>query len=311
MSQSAGNPAQRVAILMAVYQGQDYLPVQLRSLIEQHDQRWDLIVGDDGSTDRSLRILQDFAAELQPGRVRIVPGPRAGAAANFRALLDHVPKDATHVAFSDQDDAWDPEKISRSLAALTADTPAIWCSRVVACDTTMQPLSLSPLPRLEPSFRHALMQNMVQGNTLMMNRAAFELVRVANPEAGPVVMHDWWIYQLVTGAGGQVIYDPLPSVLYRQHDANVVGANHGIIGRLGGLRRMLAGTYRGWSRMNHAALTGSAHRLTPENRAILAEFGRLQGSFLQRMQAFRQGGFHRQGRVSQVALWLAVLLRRS
>lgn len=301
----------RVAILMAVYQGQTYLPVQLRSLIEQHCQKWQLIVGDDGSTDQSRRILDDFANKLAPGRVRIVPGPGAGAAANFRALLDHVPDDATHICFCDQDDAWDAEKITRGLTSLPQHLPAIWCSRVIVCDTHMQPLSLSPLPRHQPSFRHALMQNLVQGNTLMMNRAAFDIIRAANAEAGPVVMHDWWIYQLVTGVGGQVIYDPLPSVLYRQHDANVVGANNRLISRIGGARRMFAGTYREWSRMNLGALAASRHRLTPENRALLEQFAELHGSFRQRIHALRCGGFRRQGRVSQAALWLAVLLRRS
>ncbi|WP_142663230.1 glycosyltransferase [Paracoccus laeviglucosivorans] len=301
----------QVSILMAVYQGQTYLPVQLRSLIEQHWQDWHLIVGDDGSTDRSRKILDDFAAELAPGRVRTVPGPRAGAAANFRALLDQVPPDATHIAFCDQDDAWDAEKLSRGIQALPEHVPAIWCSRVVVCDMRMQPLSLSPLPRHKPCFRHALMQNLVQGNTLLMNRAAYDIVRAANAEAGPVVMHDWWIYQLVTGAGGQVIYDPLPSVLYRQHGANVVGANNRLISRLGGLKRMFAGTYREWSRTNLQALVASKHRLTPENRALLEQFAALHGSFPQRVGALRRGGFRRQGRVSQAALWLAVLLRRS
>ena len=305
-----GDKAQ-IAILMAVYQGRDYLSAQLESLAAQSLRDWRLIVGDDGSTDGSAALLADFAASLPPGQVRVLPGPRQGAPANFRALLAHVPADATHVAFCDQDDVWQPGKLARAVAALPTDRPAIWCSRVINCDPALNPISLSPLPRHAPGFRHALIQNLVQGNTLMMNRPAHDLVAAAHAEAGPVVMHDWWIYQLVTGAGGQVIYDPEPSVLYRQHDGNLVGANNRLRSRLGGLRRMLDGTYRDWSRTNLAALRASAHRLTPENRDLLDEFARLHGALPQRITAMRRGGFFRQGRVSQAALWLAVLLGRS
>lgn len=304
-----------VAILMAVYQGHAYLPEQLKSLAGQSHSDWVLIAGDDGSTDGSAGLLAQFAARHAPGQVRVVAGPGLGAAANFRALLDHVPPGASHVVFCDQDDVWDAGKLATGIAALPDgrpdDRPAIWCSRVINCDDDLQQLSLSPIPRHPPEFRHALMQNMVHGNTLMLNRAAYELVAAANAEAGPAVMHDWWIYQLVSGAGGLVVYDPIPSVLYRQHADNLVGANSGLRGRLGGLRRMFDGTYRRWSRTNLAALQASRHRLTPENRDLLDDFAALQGGFATRIAAMRRGGFHRQGRVSQCALWLAVLLGRS
>ena len=185
-----GDKAQ-VAILMAVYQGRDYLPAQLESLAGQSLRDWLLIAGDDGSSDGSAVLLADFAARRPKGQVRILPGPRQGAPANFRALLAHVPPQATHVAFCDQDDVWQPDKLARAVAALPGDGPAIWCSRVINCDPALRQMSLSPLPRHAPGFRHALIQNMVQGNILLMNRAALDLVTAAHTEAGPIVMHDW------------------------------------------------------------------------------------------------------------------------
>ena len=299
-----------VAILMAVFQGREYLPDQLKSLTRQSVTNWALIAGDDGATDGSPAYLAQFAATRPAGQVKVVAGPRQGAAANFRALLDHVPAEASHIAFCDQDDVWDIAKLAAGIIALPTDRPAIWCSRVVNCNAKLEQLSLSPEPRVAPSFRHALMQNIVQGNTLMLNRPAFELVLAAHAVTGPVVMHDWWIYQLITGAGGQVIYDPIPSVLYRQHQANVVGANTAFGSRFAGLRRMLDGTYRRWSRINLAALQASRMWLTPENRALLDDFARLQMRLPDRIAAMRHGRFCRHGRFSQWALWLAVLLGR-
>ncbi len=55
---------------------------------------------------------------------------------------------------------WQPGKLARAVAALPTDRPAIWCSRVINCDPALNPISLSPLPRHAPGFRHALIQNL-------------------------------------------------------------------------------------------------------------------------------------------------------
>ena len=123
--------------------------------------------------------------------------------------------------------------------------------------------------------------------------------------AGEVVMHDWWLYQVVSGAGGRVIHDPEPSLLYRQHGANVVGANDGAGARLASLKRMLQGRHRDWSRANLREMQRLRDRLTPENRRLLDDFAALTGPGAPaRLRALRRGAFYRQGHLSQAALWL-------
>ena len=302
----------RVAVLMALYQGERFVGPQLASIAAQAGVDWRLVVGDDGSTDAGPRLVGGFAA-AHSGRVTVRRGPGQGAAANFRALL-HAPLPGEYGAFADQDDVWRPDKLARAtaaLAALPAARPAIYCSRVTICSEALVPLGLSRLPRRPPSFRHALVQNLVQGNTLVMNPAALALMRRADRLAGPVVMHDWWIYQVVSGAGGTVIHDPWPSLAYRQHRDNVVGARTGALSRIGSLARMLRGGHRDWSLRNLAALTACTELLSPENRRLLDRFRSLvEGGPIQRLSALRQGGFYRQGRLSQAALWLAAGLGR-
>src|SRR5699024_3540130 len=100
---------------------------------------------------------------------------------------------------------WLAGKLSRALAALQelGKAPALYCSRATICDAGLRPLGLTPALRHKPSFRHALVQNLVQGNTAVLNPAAAALARQAAQGAGagdrarPVVMHDWWLYQLV------------------------------------------------------------------------------------------------------------------
>lgn len=304
-------PHPPVTVLMALYQGERFLRAQLDSLAAQ-DVPWRLVVGDDGSTDTGPQIVQEFAREW-PGRIELRAGPRRGAAANFMALLAGLPEAPGYVALADQDDVWHTDKLSRALAALEpcGDCPALYCSRVQICDEALRPLSLSRLSVRPPSFRHALVQNLVQGNTAVLNPAAASLACAAAQGAGRVVMHDWWLYQLVTGAGGRVVHDPWPSLLYRQHGTNVVGANDGAGARLASLSRMLKGRHQDWSHANLREMQRLRDRLTPENRCLLDDFAALTGPrALARLRALRKGGFYRQGRLSQAALWLAAALGR-
>lgn len=305
-------PFPRITVLMALYQGERFVVPQLDSIAGQVGVDWQLIVGDDGSTDEGPRLVRDFA-EAHPGRVKLQSAPRKGVAANFRALL-HAAPDGEYVALADQDDVWHPEKLANAIAVMApqpVEWPGIYCSRVAICDEALAPLSSSRLPRHPPSFRHALVQNLAQGNTLVMNPAALALLRSADRLAGPVVMHDWWIYQIVSGAGGTIIYDPWPSLCYRQHGDNVVGANNGTLSRLVSLKRMLCGQHAEWSRQNLAALLACANLLTPENRQLLEQFRSLvEGGLAQRLSAMRRAAFYRQGRFSQAALWMGATLGR-
>jgi hypothetical protein len=108
-----------------------------------------------------------------------------------------------------------------------------------------------------------------------------------------------------------VTFDPQPSLLYRQHGANVVGSNDGAGARFASLGRMLSGQHRAWSRANLREMERLRPWLTPENRRLLDEFTVLNGPDpLARLGAMRRGGFYRQGALSQSALWVAALLRR-
>ena len=146
---------------------------------------------------------------------------------------------------------------------------------------------------------------------MMLNSAGVDLVRAAAAEAGRVVVHDWWIYQIISGVGGDVIFDEVPLLLYRQHAGNQIGANAGISAKLRRMRWMLGGRFRRWNAINLAALRASSHRFTPENRAIIADFARLQRSGLwDRLAILRRLGLYRQGLEGTLALWLAAVLGR-
>jgi glycosyltransferase involved in cell wall biosynthesis len=305
-----------LCILLALYNGARHLPEQLQSYLGQTRGDWCLLASDDGSADHGPDMLRDFGARAGEDRVWLIEGPRKGHfAQNFLHLLRSAPDDVPFVALSDQDDVWLPDKAARAVSALTPvpqDVPALYCARTIICDDDLQVIGRSSLFSRPPSFRNALVQSIGGGNTMVLNRAALELAQAASVEAGEIVAHDWWLYQIVTGAGGEVIYDPRPALKYRQHAHNQIGSNLSYRAKLQRLAMILNGRFRAWNAVNVAALERSAHRFTPEAQRRFAYFARAHRSRnpVTRLWALSRSGVYRQGRTGTMALYLSCLLRR-
>ncbi|WP_132951864.1 glycosyltransferase [Rhodovulum bhavnagarense] len=306
----------RVTILMAVWNAGKTLDPQLHSILDQTHANWHILAADDGSSDDSPQTLARFAA-AHPGRLTPLCGPRNGAARNFVFLLREAGRreGATGwIAFCDQDDVWLPGKLARGIAALSSlpeGQPALYCSRTWVTDFDLKARRLSAARPRPPGFRNALVQNIASGNTTLLNPAAAQLVCAAAQEVTELVVHDWWVYQLVTGAGGTVVHDDEPTLLYRQHPGNQIGANDHLRARLKRIGQLLRGDFREWNRVNIAALRASAHRLTPANRALLDRFAAAHDApLVSRLRLLSGMGLYRQSRAAQLALWLAALLGR-
>lgn len=309
-----GQDDSHVVILMAVRNGADHLDEQLRSIATQFHTNWSIRASDDGSTDGTFEMLQDFAGQGYP--IQAAHGPCKGGSENFLSLIRALPENdrSDYLAFCDQDDVWMPQRLSQGIAALRAlpaDRPALFCSAMLITDNDLQnprPSSSRPKP---PGFRNALVQNIASGNTILLNPAATRLVTEAVHEVDEVVVHDWWVYQLVSGAGGVVIHDDTPLIYYRQHAENQIGANDTRRAQLKRIKMLLNGHFRDWNQINIAALRASQHRLTPENRGLLEEFAKLRRGMLPaRILRFLRLGLYRQSLPGTLALWLSVFLHR-
>ncbi len=229
-----------MAVLLSTYDGARYLPQQLESLLRQSFGRWTLLWRDDGSSDGTVAVMREFMQAAGGDRCRAAGGPAGhlGIAASFLALLRQVPPGTT-AAFADQDDVWLPEKLQRgalALAAGPAARPALYFARQQLVDEALAPLGLSPFRGRPTAFPASLTQNVATGCTVMLNPAAVALVAASDPPDG--TLHDWWSYLVVSAAGGRLIADPVPVMLYRQHRLNAVGAPHSTLRRgLMALRR--------------------------------------------------------------------------
>lgn len=220
-------------ILLALYNGSKYLPEFLESLDAQTNQQWMLSARDDGSKDATVRIVAEYCAKRGPGN-KLVPGNNVGVIRNFSLLLEN--SDADYIMLADQDDVWYPSKIATSLAAIQklesenggVDVPALVFTDLHVVDADLKLIDRSfvrsqgllPLALPSPVFRKLLTQNAAPGCTMIVNRA---LLRRALPVPSSAVMHDWWLIQ-VAALLGVVGFVDEPTIAYRQHGSNQVGA---------------------------------------------------------------------------------------
>ncbi|MBM3338419.1 MAG: glycosyltransferase [Betaproteobacteria bacterium] len=316
-----------VLIVMATYQGERYVQQQLESFAAQEHEAWELIITDDGSSDQTLKLIASVMDKpsLRSHKWSLIRGPGKGAAANFMTALiragqaiDQGHSSARYVALSDQDDIWLPTKLSAAvhdLNSLDSHHAALWCSSVFFWNDhniqTTNQRSLSPARAL--GFDNALVQNIVRGNTVLLNRSAVDLV-VKTQSDLPIVMHDWWLYLLLSGCGGNIIYSDEPSLLYRQHSTNVVGAASSWFERFNRFRFMLQGGFAPWNRM-HLERLKEIHRRNPQliqtrvaDQLACFEHMLKANNVVERFNGLRRGGFYRQTIAENITLRLAVAL---
>jgi glycosyltransferase involved in cell wall biosynthesis len=304
---------QDVAILMGVYNGEKYLQQQLQSFLSQSHRNWRLYASDDGSSDQTLQILKDFQKQIGQERVHIGMGPQKGFARNFMQLLTNTRIESEYYALSDQDDIWEEKKISAAIEILKdIDTkiPALYCGRTLFVDENNNNIGLSNKPGCKPSFQNALVQNIASGNTMIINRAARDLLIQCGDEID-LYAHDWWIYLLISGAGGVVYYDENPYLRYRQHSLNQIGMNSKFEDKLKRINQLLAGDFAEWNRKNIIALNENRQFLDFDNLKALDSFelackynGLKSVYYLYRSCAFRQKYYQ------NIALYFGALIGR-
>lgn len=220
-----------VDILLAVYNGANFLKSQLDSVINQTYKEFNIIIRDDGSTDGSLNIINEFE-KLHPEKVKVVKGSPSGSAKNnFFELMNYA--DSDYIMFCDQDDVWLENKIGLTLNKIKDMEKAYGKDTPLLCHTDLEVVDES-LNAIHPSFyrmqkfdisktslNHALVQNTVTGCTTMINKPLLNLAKGTNCEN--IIMHDWWLF-LIASAFGKIDAISASTILYRQHGGNQLGA---------------------------------------------------------------------------------------
>lgn len=222
-------------ILLCTYNGEKYIRAQIDSILAQKDTRWHLTVSDDGSTDGTVAILDEYVARY-PHRIRrYVSGRRFGNARDhFFHLMEHC--EVPYMLFCDQDDVWYRDKVGRVLTMLREiervhgeDCPALAFTDQTPTDENLNPLAQSLMAyhdqhAEEIDYRAILLQNIVTGGAMGVNAAAAKMAARVR-DRNHVIMHDWWL-AAVAARFGEVRFIDESLSDYRQHGHNNVGAKN-------------------------------------------------------------------------------------
>lgn len=270
----------KVLVLMSTYNGTTYLAEQVDSILQQTDVQVELLVRDDGSTDGT----QDFLQQQQEcGRLNWYQGENVGPAQSFLSLLRDAPQ-ADYYALADQDDVWLPQKLSTAiqhLANAPQATPALYFGQTLPVDSHLQPLPYVPLTPCR-TLGEALIHYFVGGNTMVLNHDLRQWVNRHTPQH--IEMHDVYLYALALALGSQVVFDPTPHILYRQHSGNVVGSPKSQF--WGDWKKRLHRILHQQELRSHMAIEiwkGYAPHLKDETRNLLHDFVEAKRSFKARL----------------------------
>lgn len=299
----------KVDILLATCEGEKFLAEQLDSIMTQSYADFRILIRDDASQDKTPHIVQEYAKRF-PDKIVFIQGKeRLGVKANFSKLMEH--SSAQYALFSDQDDIWMPKKIEKTLSCMNSleikygNHPFLVHSDLVVVNEQLKILNRSfwkyahLKPMHEETLNRLLNQNVVTGCTMMANRLMIELAKPIPEEA---FMHDWWM-ALSAAAFGKIGILHEPTLYYRQHGKNALGASR--FGSLKNLASRFQKLLHNDVRKFQQAST-FYHRyhdlFEPMQRKMLQAFLDLQRhSWMQKRYAIYKHGFFKQGLLRNIA----------
>lgn len=286
-----------VSILLGTYNGEKYIGRQLESIRSQTYKNWVLYISDDGSSDDTLKIVKEFAAEFPDGKVNLLDGPRKGFAQNFLSMLQNKNIHSEFYAFSDQDDVWLDDKLEVSLNALYSkaneNSYLLYGSRTTLIDENEKPIGFSPLFERNFCLENALVQSYAGGNTMVMNHNVKYFIENIQVDFD-IVSHDWFLYILCSALNGMIIYDSNSKILYRQHGGNLVGSNLGISSKLYRLKKIYSGEYKKWNKLNLYFLDLIKKDVGNKNKRVIGLFYKKERFWFQRILNIVKSGVFRQ-----------------
>ena len=304
----------KVQVLLSAYNGEQYISEQIQSILNQTHAAVSILIRDDGSTDKTIQLLDQWVT-THPDKIKLIKGTNVGVVSSFFELLRAADVEADYYCFCDQDDVWLDHKVEHAIARLDSsiytEVPAMVFTSTYLTDDELNRKGAWPKPPAqEPSFFNALYENIAIGATITMNRSARNLfINSQSVDSQKVLMHDWWFYLLVS-AFGTVIYDNKPSMLYRQHNNNVVGGSNSLVGKLkskwASFKRHTGKDLLHKQASEFDRIFGS--RLTGEQKEQLDLFLATRTRFMDRLHYVRKSKLYRQSKAESLLFKFFILI---
>lgn len=216
----------KILILLATYNGEKYLKEQIESLLYQKGVQVYILVRDDGSSDHTHDILNYYQ---NMKKLEWYRGEHINVQKGYYELMEKASSyDTEYIAFCDQDDVWDEDKLIvavNELEKFPSNQPALYYCGQRLVDENLNFIAdhiLNKQRTLETRF----VLSDFAGCTGVFNRKLLDEVIKFKPSY--MLMHDTWILKVCLCLGGNVCVDPFPHMNYRQHGGNTVGLGRSI-----------------------------------------------------------------------------------
>lgn len=308
-----------VEIIMAAYNGEKYIKQQIESIMKNTYENIHLTIYDDTKEEQTSAAMTDILSlmkEKYGGKITYKKNAQnKGCTRNFLEGLQA--STAEYTMFSDQDDYWNKDKVELTIEKMKQmeskygkETPLVVFTDAIVVDSKLNLIHRSfhrsnHLNTNKLDLAHLLMENKLIGCTMMMNQALKDKI-IAIPENARV--HDWWI-ALVAATFGKIGYLEESTILYRQHEDNVIGnQEYGsyIKKRLASLKSQREVIY---SNMKQAEEFLEIYRmfLTKEQKALIGRFANLnKRNWLYRRYAMYRFGYKKSGIPRNLGLLLVL-----
>lgn len=303
----------KVAVLLSTYNGEKFLREQLDSILSQEGLKVILIIRDDGSTDSTIQILKKYASGHS--NVDLLLEENRGAEMSFHNLCkyakEHVKAD--YYAFCDQDDVWQPEKLSKAidkLSHLKKDAPNLYFSNLKMVDRDLNEMgNLFADDEVVISKRMALIKIFTYGCTCVFNRPALEAY--CRADFSKELAHDNWIYVLSMFLGN-VVYDKNSYILYRQHGANLSGQKaSGVKLAYNRVKRAIKGNWgHDFELYSSMLLRSFSNRLQQEDIRYISRIANYRKSFFNKLSLLCSPSYRTGHKSKDFAIMIRILTNR-
>lgn len=304
----------RVQVLLSTYNGEKYIKEQLDSILAQKGVEVSILIRDDGSTDSTISIIDNYCASNSD--IKLIKGTNKGACQSFFELFKEADTGYDYYALADQDDYWYDNKLIVACETLAKidnkeNKPLLYCceaditdehlnaSRKVKEATDSKPTAFSAK---KPGFGNALIENIARGGSVIFNSTLLGMVRIEAPT--DCYMHDWWLYLIAT-CFGKVVYDNHAYYKYRQHKDNVLGAS---TSKLGIIKRRLVQSKTNKGHVSRQAIAfGKLYEIPEKKRKQLDVIAGYRNSFKQRIRGLSGKYLYRQSKSDNLVFRLLFL----
>tara|TARA_B100000902_G_C27294179_1_gene908929 strand:+ start:126 stop:1052 length:927 start_codon:yes stop_codon:yes gene_type:complete len=303
----------KLAIMLCVKNGSEFLRDQLDSIENQTWKNFDIYIKDNFSNDGSSKVIHDFKNKNPYINVINCKGDDDHFANSYIKLAKELVGRYDYYAFCDQDDIWLKNHLVRGVNYINSyneNLASLFCSRTTLIDKNGNKIGNSIFFKKKPSFKNALVQSIAGANTMIFNNKAAELLNEIKTERN-IISHDWLLYQLVSGSNGNIKYSKNSSVLYRQHSNNLIGSNLGFKNKINRLKLLLSGEINKYNQSSLMHLS-DFRSLSEKNSHILNNFEKsLFGNFFKRFFYILKSGIYRQTIAGQFMLIINLLLKNN